>query len=227
VPSYVEIYERHADRYDELVRREDKDGNLPRALATTLGDAAKDGVVVEIGAGTGRVTRLLAPLASSVRAYDGSAHMIELARERLASLANVRFGVADNASLPEPSAVADAVVAGWTIGHVTGFFPDAWEPAARAALAEMKRVAKPGAARSSVTSASSARPSRPTTRSRRSTTPSASWGSSSAKPWRKKSAAEARRSSPNGRVCGWYGPRLPDLPKKIKKTTGGYPDCNH
>jgi len=141
MPSYPEIYARHADLYDELVRHEDAEGNLGAWLARAL----PAGRVVELGAGTGRVTRLLAGPGREVRAYDGSSHMIDTARARLADVAGITLGVADNASLPEPTASADAVVAGWTIGHVTGFFPDAWESHARAALGEMARVGRQGA----------------------------------------------------------------------------------
>lgn len=143
MPTYPEIYARHADLYDELVRHEDADGNLASWLAREL----PAGRVVELGAGTGRVTRLLAGPGRDVRAYDGSAHMIDTARARLAGLAGITLGVADNASIPEPDASADVVVAGWTIGHVTGFFPDAWETPARAALGEMARIGRPRALR--------------------------------------------------------------------------------
>lgn len=144
MPTYQEIYERHADAYDALVSREDKDQNLPAALADALGrGGGRPRRIVELGAGTGRVTRLLAALADEVRAYDGSAHMIDGARARLAD-ASIRWGVADNAALPEPDREADGAVAGWTIGHVTGFHPDAWQAHARAALAEMRRVVRPG-----------------------------------------------------------------------------------
>lgn len=145
MPTYQEIYERHADAYDALVSREDKDRNLPAALAAALArGGARPRRIVELGAGTGRVTRLLAGLADEVRAYDGSAHMIEGARARLADAPSIRWGVADNAALPEPDGEADGAVAGWTIGHVTGFHPDAWQAHARAALAEMRRVVRPG-----------------------------------------------------------------------------------
>jgi ubiquinone/menaquinone biosynthesis C-methylase UbiE len=141
MPSFREIYDHHADRYDELVRHEDRARALNAALERALG--GRPPLVVELGCGTGRVTDLLAPRAGRVRAYDGAAHMIEHARAHRAH-ANVEYGVADNGALPEPDGVADAVVAGWTIGHVTGFFPEAWADHARRAVGEMMRVARPG-----------------------------------------------------------------------------------
>ncbi len=143
MPTYPEIYAHHAERYDELVRHEDHERHVAAALEAAFpGRPGEPTLAVELGCGTGRVTRLLAPLVSEVRAYDGSEHMIQKAR---ALVSGVLFFVADNASLPEPDGVADLIVAGWTLGHLTGFFPGEWEPRARAALGEMLRVARPGA----------------------------------------------------------------------------------
>ncbi len=143
MPSYREIYDHHAVQYEELVRHEDHQGNLRRWLEGAFPTPVAQ--MVELGCGTGRVTRLLAPLARAVRAYDGAAHMVAHAKEH-AALPGVAYAVASNEDLPEPDRVADAVVAGWTIGHVTGFHqPGEWEPRASAMLTQMVRVAAPGA----------------------------------------------------------------------------------
>lgn len=142
MPSYEEIYAAHADRYDELVRHEDHAKNVEAFLDRVM--AGRPRLVVELGCGTGRVTRMLAPRAGQVHAFDGAAHMVDFARRALADAANVTFAVADNGALPEPDGAADLVVAGWTLGHLTGFFPDDWRPRAEGALAEMRRVARPG-----------------------------------------------------------------------------------
>lgn len=143
MPSYREIYDHHAAQYDELVRHEDHQGNLRGWLERAF--PAPVAQMVELGCGTGRVTRLLAPLARSVHAYDGAAHMIAHAKEH-AALPGVAYAVAPNEELPEPDDVTEAAVAGWTIGHVTGFYAKGeWEAHARAMLSEMERVAAPGA----------------------------------------------------------------------------------
>ncbi len=142
MPSYEETYARHADRYEELVRHEDRGHALEALLDRVL--LPRPARVIELGCGTGRITRLLAARADRVRAYDGSAHMIDAARS-VSLRPNVEYGVADNASLPEPDGAADAMVAGWSIGHVTGFYPDAWREHARRAVDEMLRCARAGA----------------------------------------------------------------------------------
>lgn len=136
--DYRDIYENHADRYDELVSKEDHAGNLGSLFDRLL--AGRPARVVELGCGTGRVTRMLASRAEQVRAYDVAPRMVDFAKRTVAAN-NVSFGVADNSALPEPDGEADFVVAGWTLGHVTGFFPDAWKEHATRALAEMCRCA--------------------------------------------------------------------------------------
>jgi ubiquinone/menaquinone biosynthesis C-methylase UbiE len=144
MPTFEEIYAAHAEAYDALVEREDYEGHLLPALA---GIARLRGArVVELGAGTGRLTRLIAPLAQEIRAYDASAHMLEVARSRLEStgLANWELGVADNKRLPVEDAAADVAIAGWSLGHAVDWFPESWRLEIGAALYEMGRVLRPG-----------------------------------------------------------------------------------
>ena len=144
MPSFEEIYAHHAEAYDRLVEREDHEGHLLPALAEI---AALDGAdVVELGAGTGRLTRLLAPRVASMRAYDASAHMLTVAERRLRAmgLANYELGVADNKHLPVEDASADIAIAGWAFGHALDWYPDRWRLEVGAAVDEMGRVLRPG-----------------------------------------------------------------------------------
>lgn len=143
--SYEETYARGADRYDALVSAEDFAGNLMPAIERV---APLDGLdVVELGAGTGRLTRMLAPRVRSLRAFDGSAHMLAFAEASLRGRAyadRVTFAVADNAALPVADASCDLSVEGWSIGHVTVWHPDEWRSHAARAVDEMLRVLRPG-----------------------------------------------------------------------------------
>lgn len=138
------IYAQRADLYDALVTREDYQGNILTALQAIRPLAGLD--VVEFGAGTGRLTLLLAPLVRSIRAYDGSAHMLAVAQERLraAGYANVSTEVADNRQIPAASASADLCIQGWSFGHCCGWYPDSWRVEIGKALAEMRRILRPG-----------------------------------------------------------------------------------
>jgi len=144
MPSFEEIYASHAGAYDALVEREDYQGRL---LPTLAGLAPLDGArVVELGAGTGRLTRLLVPLVRSISAFDRSSAMLDVARSRLEATGrdNWELGVADNRRLPVEDDAAEVALAGWTFGHALDWYPDTWRAEIGAALDEMARVLRPG-----------------------------------------------------------------------------------
>jgi ubiquinone/menaquinone biosynthesis C-methylase UbiE len=144
MPTFEEIYAHHAEAYDALVRREDYEGRLLPALARL---APLDGAtVVEWGAGTGRLTRLLGPAVSSIRAFDASEHMLSVARRHLvaAGLRNWELAVADNKRIPVDDASADIAIAGWTFGHALDWYSASWRNEIGAAIDEMARVLRPG-----------------------------------------------------------------------------------
>jgi ubiquinone/menaquinone biosynthesis C-methylase UbiE len=137
---FLEIYENHAEWFDRLVSREDHPGALlPAVLAVCPLEGAR---VVEFGAGTGRVTRLVSSRARRVHAFDGSLHMLLWASQY--DLPNVTLAVADNRALPVRSASADVAIEGWSFSHMTDWHPDAWRAEAGKALDEMLRVVRPG-----------------------------------------------------------------------------------
>ncbi len=145
MPDHFEtIYAQHADLYDALVVREDYQGNILTTLQSIRPLVGLD--IVEFGAGTGRLTLLLAPLVRSIRAYDGSEHMLAVAQERLhaAGYANASTEVADNRQIPAADASADISIQGWSFGHCCGWYPDTWRDEIGKALAEMRRVLRPG-----------------------------------------------------------------------------------
>lgn len=138
------IYANHADQYEALVLREDYEGNILKTLQSIRPLAGLD--VVEMGAGTGRLTLMLAPLVKNIHAFDGSAHMLDVAIKKLkqSGLTNWQADVADNRSLPLADGVADLAIQGWSFGHYCGWYPDSWREAIGKALHEMTRVLRPG-----------------------------------------------------------------------------------
>lgn len=144
MPSFREIYAAHADRYDRLVACEDYRGRLLPALAAI--HPLRGARVAEFGAGTGRITALLAPHVRSIRAFDASHHMLSTAAHRLRGMVNVALAVADNRALPLPAACADLAIEGWSFGHAVGWYPEAWREHIGVALDEMRRVLRPGGA---------------------------------------------------------------------------------
>jgi len=141
--DYKAIYNRQAREYDRLVAREDYQGNLWPALCGIRPFDRLD--VVELGAGTGRLTCMLAAVARRIWAFDLSRHMLETARAKLTrtGLSNWRLGVADNRRLSLRDRSADVSIAGWSLGHFTDWYPQTWRDEIGAALAGMKRVLRP------------------------------------------------------------------------------------
>jgi SAM-dependent methyltransferase len=141
---FTQIYRHRARDYHELVTREDAHGNLGAALA---GIARFDGTtVVEMGAGTGRVTRLLAGLGARVLAFDRSRPMLDVAAGWLRGevAARVTLAEADNRRIPLPDGSADAVVEGWSFGHTVMDADGAWKEAAAGLISETMRLLRPG-----------------------------------------------------------------------------------
>ena len=144
MPEHDEIYNQHADLYEALVSREDYEGNILRALNAITPFAGKQ--VVELGAGTGRLTCMVAPTVASIRAYDASQHMLDVAAAKLASMdgRSWQATVADHRDIPIEDDQADIVIAGWSICYLVTWNPDGWRPELDRALAEMTRISKPG-----------------------------------------------------------------------------------
>jgi SAM-dependent methyltransferase len=137
---YDDVYESRAEPYDELVAHEDHQALLP-ALLDELAPGAID--VVEAGAGTGRLTRMLAPRARRIHAFDGSPAMIAVARRHLADAAHVTLGVATHEALPVEPDVADLAIEGWAFGHAVSRNAEGWRDEVRAWVTELDRVTRP------------------------------------------------------------------------------------
>lgn len=142
--DYRRIYLEEAERYAALVSREDAEGNLLPAIESICGLPGLN--VVELGAGTGRLTRLLVPIVDGIFAFDRSAHMLSFAQQHMPKEKGARchFGLGDNRHLPIRSGKADMVIAGWSVGHMVGWYPASWQQQIGLILAGMKRVLRPG-----------------------------------------------------------------------------------
>jgi ubiquinone/menaquinone biosynthesis C-methylase UbiE len=143
MPDHKKIYKTQAGKYDLLVSREDYQKNLFPALNQVR---PLDGLdVVEFGAGTGRLTCMMAPVVKSILAFDASQHMLGVATTKLekAGLQNWKVAVADNRSLPVGDQIADIAISGWSICYLFAWEGERWRDELGKALAEMKRVLRP------------------------------------------------------------------------------------
>jgi ubiquinone/menaquinone biosynthesis C-methylase UbiE len=144
MPDHQQIYQNYADQYEQLVIREDYQHNILSALNRIRPLEGLD--VVEMGAGTGRLTCMLAPLVKTIQAFDVSQAMLDVATTKLRQmgLQNWTVRVGDNRNLPVDDHVADLSIEGWSFGHLTAWYPDTWHDEIGQALTEMKRVLRPG-----------------------------------------------------------------------------------
>ncbi len=139
-----QIYQTDGDRYEALISREDYQGNIPRALDEIVNVDGLD--VLDLGAGTGRLTLMLAPRAKSMRAFDVSGEMLRVCRQRLeaSGLSNWGVEIADHRQLPILNSSADLAVSGWSVSYLAVWNPDSWRRELENWLGEMKRVLRRG-----------------------------------------------------------------------------------
>jgi ubiquinone/menaquinone biosynthesis C-methylase UbiE len=144
MPDHVEIYATHAVEYERLVACEDYQDHILAALNEIIPFAGLD--VVEFGAGTGRLTCMLAPLVKSIQAFDRSAHMLELAKAKLQRLGlrNWQVTVSDHRQVQARDGAADVAISGWSICYIKVWGSANWEAEVEKALGEMRRVVRRG-----------------------------------------------------------------------------------
>lgn len=144
MPDNKTVYAHHGNEYEALIAREDYQGNIARAIAEIIDVDGLD--VLDLGAGTGRLTLLLAPRARSIRAFDVSSEMLRVCREKLlkSGLANWQVDVADHRNLPVEDHTADLVVSGWSVSYLAVWNPERANQELDAWMSEMRRVLRTG-----------------------------------------------------------------------------------
>lgn len=150
--------ERDCARYDaELCRRQDHANGIVEAVREVV-PLTRGTVVADIGAGTGKLARLLAPHVASVAIIDRSGEALAVAREAMREVAgsdgcSLSFHEADLRALPLETCSTHLVIAGWAVSYLKSeheeWYADGssggpWREEVDAALAEMDRVLTPG-----------------------------------------------------------------------------------
>ncbi|MUT66521.1 class I SAM-dependent methyltransferase [Paenibacillus sp. NEAU-GSW1] len=141
MPDHEKIYNEAADTYDLLVS---KQSSLIPVIEAIVPFKGLD--IVDVGAGTGRLTAALAPEARSIVALDGSEAMLQFNASKLAAagLTNWTIKKADNRQLPLPDRSADLIVSGWSISYLANTEHSDWEQNLAVIMAEFKRVLRSG-----------------------------------------------------------------------------------
>lgn len=144
MPTQEEIYKTEGDKYEALIAREDHQGNILKTLREIT--PLEDRLVLDLGAGTGRLACLLAPHVSRVRAFDISEEMLRVCREKFiaSGMTNWQVDVADHRKLPVEDHSANLVVSGWSLSYLAVWNPETWRTELETWMTEMRRVLKPG-----------------------------------------------------------------------------------
>jgi ubiquinone/menaquinone biosynthesis C-methylase UbiE len=130
-------WDRHVPHAEEVART--PGFTALRDSIVRLADPRSDEVAVDVGAGTGLLTLVVAERTARVWAVDISPAMCEYLRAKVTSagLDNVRTVVSTAASLPLVDACADLVVSNYCFHHLD-------DDGKRRALREAHRVLRPG-----------------------------------------------------------------------------------
>ncbi|GED59552.1 class I SAM-dependent methyltransferase [Brevibacillus formosus] len=141
MPNHEHIYKNQAEQYDLMISRQP---SLLAVIEEITPIKGKD--VIDLGAGSGRLTSVLAPHAKSILALDASAAMLEVNAQQLtqAGLSNWKTSVADHRNIPADDNSADVILAGWTVCYLTSSEVPNNELNLEKIIQEMKRVLRPG-----------------------------------------------------------------------------------
>lgn len=142
MPDHKEVYLSKAKAYEEMVSRQP---DLSKIISSIRPWGGLD--VLDLGAGSGRLSTVIAPSAKSLICTDASASMLALLDEKLLRMSiprNWRSIVADHRELPIPDASMDLIVSGWSICYITNStVPDA-QGQLENVMSELGRVLRPG-----------------------------------------------------------------------------------
>jgi len=142
--DYYDIYHHLSEQYELLVSREDYEGNILPALKDICNLRGR--VVLELGAGTGRLTRQIVPYVDAIFGFDISPSMIEVARRQLigGDWANWALAVADHRHLPLSTNSADLIISGWSLCYLALDQDEAWRVPLRKTFAWLGKLLRPG-----------------------------------------------------------------------------------
>jgi ubiquinone/menaquinone biosynthesis C-methylase UbiE len=138
------LYIDHTSEYELLVSHEDHLNELIAAIQRI--QPLSGAVAVEFGAGTGRVTSLLAGHVSRLAAFDFNLPMLRVAqaKQRKFGWENSALALADSRRMPVHAGWADFAVEGWAFLQIAVWHPQEWQTQLSHALDEMERIVRPG-----------------------------------------------------------------------------------
>jgi ubiquinone/menaquinone biosynthesis C-methylase UbiE len=140
--EHENVYKNESERYHALVSFEDYQHNLTQSIRETI---PADQTILETGAGTGRVTKILFPISRNLVSFDLSVPMLTLANSvSLSDTPEFRgYAAADHRWLPVSNSKYDWVISGWSICYLVSWQRNQWKREVGNALNEFLRVLSP------------------------------------------------------------------------------------
>lgn len=127
LPTHAELVARRfgarAAQYDEHALLQRQTASSLAAFVAANGGLPAQGLVAEIGCGTGLLSALLAPQAERYLATDIAPEMVARCREKLSALPNASYGVVDGEGAlfaEPPAAIVTNLAAQWFRDPVAG-----------------------------------------------------------------------------------------------------------
>jgi ubiquinone/menaquinone biosynthesis C-methylase UbiE len=144
--DYLDIYQNEAEGYERLVAREDYEGNILPALEEICDLNGR--VVIDMGAGTGRLMKLVAPQAAAVFGFDNSRAMLAVGRRELqqAAVDNWALTLADHRDLPVGPASCDLTLSGWSLAYLALDQGPEWRDGLRRVFRRLRETVRAGGA---------------------------------------------------------------------------------
>lgn len=141
MPDHDSIYKSEAETYDLLISKQPSLYDVIESIQPVEGLD-----ILDLGAGSGRLTRVLAPTAKSILAIDASETMLQVTADKLqeAGLLNWATQVADHRKLPVHDNSCDLIVSGWSICYLGSSNIPNWKENIHQVMAEIRRVLRPG-----------------------------------------------------------------------------------
>lgn len=144
--KHIDIYNKYAGEYDKFMSKQDYQHNILPAIESIFPlEGSSNKVAIELGAGTGRIARLLASHFNLFILLDNSQAMLNQARETIEEhkLQSTCIPVcSDFRYIPIRDSFVDLVIAPWSLSYLKVNYEQTWKLELSKVFSEVRRVAR-------------------------------------------------------------------------------------
>lgn len=141
MPNHEEIYAKQAEMYEKMISRQPSLAEVIREIRPY-----RNLDVVDLGAGSGRLSCVIGAETKSLICTDSSQAMLDVLAQKMSALQFSHWSTveADHRNLPLEAASVDLVVSGWSICYLASSNDPDWRENMDRVMSEIRRVLKPG-----------------------------------------------------------------------------------